>query len=295
VTGGHLDGLRGMSVVIPVRNAATTLDEQLTALAAADPPAGPVEIVVVDNGSTDASVEVALAHAGALRLRVVDASDRPGANHARNHGVLSSRHSRILMCDADDMVDRGWLTAMEGAFEAGHDLVGGPIDYMRLNPPEVRAWRGADKAPVGTVLGFLPAAHGANLGFTREVFDRISGFDDAFVYGGDDVEFCWRAQLAGSALHVATDAVVHYRLRASRRAVFAQARAYGSAEAALFRKFGPSGLRPRPLTAHLRDGWWLLSRMPFALSPGRRGAWLRRLGEQVGRTEGAMRHRGRWS
>lgn len=283
-----------MTVVIPVRNGASTLDAQLAALVAAEPPVGPLEVIVADNGSTDATADVARARVEQLPLRVVDASARRGINYARNRGVLSSNHTRIVLCDSDDVVDLGWLTAMERAFDAGHDLIGGPIDYVRLNPTRVRAWRGAQRASVGPFLDFLPSAHGANLGFTREVFDRVGGFDEGLLLGGDDVDFCWRSQLSGASLHAANDAVVHYRLRPSLRALFDQARGYGSAEALLFRKFAADGLHRRPATAWPRDVWWLLSRSPFVVRPDRRGAWVRRLGELVGRLEGAIRHRVWW-
>ena len=73
---------------------------------------------------------------------------------------------------------------MEAAFVAGHELVAGPIDYVRLNSRDVRAWRGADRASTAVVLGFLRAGHGANMGFTRSLFERIDGFDEDFQLGG---------------------------------------------------------------------------------------------------------------
>lgn len=282
-----------LSVVIPVRDGESTLPRQLEALARATPPAQGFEVVVVDNGSSDRTQEVARAYLGRLQLRVVDASARRGANVARNQGVRAAVGEGLLFCDADDEVDVGWLVAMERALAAGHVLVAGLIDYGRLNTPTVRASRGAESAGVTTVLGFLPTGHLANLAVVRHLFDSLGGFDEAFG-GGDDVDFCWRAQLAGAELHEDRTAVVHYRLRDNRRDLFRQARVYGSAEALLFRKFRDQGLVRRRLSLVLQDFWWLSTRAPFAWPASRRGAWLRRAGTQVGRVEGASQHRVWW-
>ena len=164
-----------LSVVIPVRNGADTLDEQLAALAVAAAHVGEIEVVVSDNGSVDDTAEVALRHCGELDLRVIDSGDAVGINHARNRGVREARGAWIVLCDADDVVDDEWLAAIVKAFDGGHDLVAGPIDYVRLNESYVRSWRGAQRATPATMFAFLPSGHGANVGFTRVLFDRLPG------------------------------------------------------------------------------------------------------------------------
>jgi glycosyltransferase involved in cell wall biosynthesis len=283
-----------MSVVIPVRNGESTLGRQLSALALAQAPRHSWEVVVADNGSTDGTAETARGFGDRLALRVVDAGRAEGSNVARNCGIDSASGARLLLCDADDEVDEQWLIRMEAAFDAGHRLVAGPIDYLRLNPPEIRAWRGADRAGVGVMLDFLPSGHGANMGFTREVYDAVGGFDEGYVMGGADTEFLWGAQLRGYSLHVVDEAVVHYRLRPSLQSTWRQARLYGAAEAHLFRSFAAAGAARRPASALAREAWWLATRLPFAVSKRRWGAWLRRLGAQVGRFEGALRYHVLW-
>lgn len=283
-----------MSVVIPVRNAAKTLAEQLDALLTAEKPVGEFEVIVADNGSTDDTAAIAAGFASRISVRVIDAGGAPGSNYARNCGVRAARHERILLCDGDDRVDRRWLVAMKAAFDDGHRLVAGPIDYTELNTADVRSWRGADRASTEVMLGFLPSGHGANLGFTKQVWQDLQGFDEEFEFGGPDIEFCWRAQLHGIPLATVPEAVVHYRLRPSLSALFKQSRAYGAAEAHLYQAFATSGLERRSARATVSDLWWTVSRLPFAASQGRRGAWLRRLGQQIGRVEGSVRYRVLW-
>ncbi len=281
-------------MVIPVRNGAATLAAQLDALARADRPACSFEVVIADNGSTDATVEVALSFADRLPIRVVEADRGPGINIARNEGVRAASGDWILLCDADDEADEAWLVGMECCFETGETLVLGSIDYRRLNPPEVRAWRGADVAGAYLSLDFLIAGHGANLGFTRALYEATGGFDESFAGGGDDTDFCWRAQLAGFSPNTHPDIVVHYRLRPSLGALWRQSVNYGASEPLLYRKFAAEGLRRRPPTALVSEIWWLLTRLPFAGPIPRRGAWIRRCGTQWGRFVGAAKSRTLW-
>ena len=284
----------GLSVVIPAKDAAATLGDQLSALAASTLPAGPFEVIVADNGSSDNTVDIARGYASRLPVVVVDATKAPGANFARRVGVEHARYDRLLVCDSDDRVASDWVLEMSRAFDEGHQLVAGPIDYLELNAPHVRAWRGADSNSPAPLLAFLPAGHGANLGFTRSVYDTVGGFDADYLFGGDDVEFCWRAQLAGFPLHVVPEAVVHYRLRPSLRALYRQFKAYGASEAHLYRDFARRGLRRRPVNSPVSEVVWLVTRLPFAWPIERRGTWIRRLATLKGRWQGAFDYRVLW-
>ncbi len=283
-----------ISVFIPAHDAASTLPAQLAALARASAPARAVEVVVADDGSTDATGSVAARAVPGLDVRLVRVVGTHGANAARNAGIRASRGELIVLCDADDEVDEGWLRAFESGFDAGHALMAGPIDYRRLNPPDVVAWRGSTGSFLTRPLGFLPSAHGASLAFRREVVDAVGGFDEEFVAGGTDAEFLWRAQQAGFPLEPIPDALVHYRLRPSLRQHWRQWVTYGAAEAHLYRAFAGTGVSRRPPATVLHEVWWLATRLPFAVGRQRRGAWLRRLAAQWGRLVGALRYRVLW-
>jgi glycosyltransferase involved in cell wall biosynthesis len=283
-----------LSIVMPVRNGAHLLEAQLDALCVSIGVRDDVEVVIADNGSTDDTALIARTYEDRLRIRVVDASRSPGINVARNVGVRATTGERILLCDADDEADAGWIEAMIAAFDDGGRLLAGRIDYQRLNDATTCRWRGAEGASVYEAVGFLPTGHGANAGFMRSVFDAVDGFDEAFRAGGDDTDFFWRGQLAGFELREVSDAVVHYRLRPDLSALWRQFFDYAATEAQLAKKFRGDGLRRRQITAPLRDIWWLLSRAPFAAATARRGAWVRRCATFCGRFRGACRHRVVW-
>jgi GT2 family glycosyltransferase len=277
-----------VSVIMPCLNGGPALDEQLSALAAQDY-RGEWELVVSDNGSRDGSRERALAWTDRLpRLRVVDASDRRGINHARNVGVAAAEGNIILICDADDRVAPGWITAMAHALAAGSDVVGGYLELEALN---------AGSGSVGhdglaDWFGFLPWASGANFGFRAEVHGALGGFDERYVFGGEDTEFSWRAQLAGCRLSYVPNAVVHYRLRAETRSLARQYYLYGKAVPRLYRDFRDLGMKPSSRPQALRTWAYLVTHAPeFFRGPERRRRWVKELASRYGRLRGSLAER----
>lgn len=276
-----------LTVVIPCRNGEATLGAQLRALELQEA-TGEWEVVVADNGSTDGTAQLVSSFSSpAVPIRLVDASRASGINHARNEGVRASRGRYILLCDADDIVDSGWVSAMWAAFTDGADLVGG----------SVRRARGGQVAEVPEVglhdgLGFLPWPYGANCGFTRSVWNDLRGFDEAYVFGGEETEFFWRAQLRGYQLRMVPEAVVTYVQRDELKAVFSQKLRYGRAAVQLYASFGPMGM-PRSPTRKALAKW---ARIPVKAAHAllNRASWydfVVSLGFAAGRLSGSWRYR----
>jgi hypothetical protein len=101
-----------LSVVVPVRNAAETLGEVLTAIRRSDLPSDFYQLIVVDDASTDASVAVAARFADT----VVKLTGRPsGPGYARNRGAELSRGDVIVFVDPDVIVARDTLRRLSSA------------------------------------------------------------------------------------------------------------------------------------------------------------------------------------
>lgn len=280
-----------LSVVIPALNAADTIGAQLRALAHQTSGSEAFEVIIADNGSVDGTVDVALSFAASLDLRVIDASRLRGASTARNIGIEAAHGDVILLCDADDEVDVRWLDALRSRFDSGAQLVGVSVDVTRLNSERSIRQRGI---PAGIWLhrGFMPAAIGAGMGFTRALFDEIGGFDESVSGGADDVGFCWRAQLAGYTLESEPAAVVHYRLRKDGRAFWSQMVGYGAGDAHLYQRYRAHGMHRRGPAAIARSLAWFAWKAPRTLvDPLTRAVWIRQLGLQVGRIKGSIRYR----
>lgn len=283
-----------MSVVIPARNVERTIGATLAALAD-QTYAGPWEVVVADNGSTDGTRGAIAAWADRFpALRVVDASDRRGVAHARNVGAAAARGARILICDADDVPAPEWVERMAAALE-DHALVTGHQELRRFNRPEQYAWTGdadPDDAPRG--YGFLPYASGGNLGMRREVFDALAGFDESLLLA-EDIDFGWRAYYAGYAVHFVADARIHGHMRSDLRSLAKVRFRGGLAEPALYRRHRRRGM-PRTERDELLDQYrWLVRTAPQVLAdPARRYQWTAHAAMRAGRVVGSVRHRVRF-
>ena len=131
--------------MIPVLNEAALLPDQLAALAQ-QTYRDRWEVLVCDNGSTDDTREVAMEWQQRLpQLRLIDASERKGLNHARNVGVEHASGDFIVFCDGDDVVSPGWLEALAWAAPRA-DVVAGALETAHFtgaddNPRRLRGCR----------------------------------------------------------------------------------------------------------------------------------------------------------
>ncbi|MBA3497476.1 MAG: glycosyltransferase family 2 protein, partial [Gemmatimonadales bacterium] len=118
---------RIVSVIVPARNEGSAIMRLIGAVLEQAPGGWTVEVVLVDDGSTDETACVARA-AGA---RVVALDSRPnGGNPAvgRNRGALAATGDPLVFLDADCLPAPGWLAALLAGHDAGAAVVGGSLD-----------------------------------------------------------------------------------------------------------------------------------------------------------------------
>jgi glycosyltransferase involved in cell wall biosynthesis len=277
-------------VVIPVYNGAATLPTQLEALAN-QVGAPSFEVVVADNGSTDDTVQVAMAFADRLDLRVVRAAEQRGPSFARNRGVAVARSSNLLFCDADDQVAPTWVAAHCASLRAD-ELVTGPVVYVD-RPPSRAKWDPPDqRLPLAPRRYFdvMPFAPSNNLAMRAELFTRLGGFDTA-LRCTEDADLTIRAQLTGATLAWAPEAVVLNTRRATLRASSRQFFRYGFEDALLYRKLRGQGLPSRSPWQMLRPYLVLAATAHRVLRPGRRWSWVVNASQRAGRLVGSARFR----
>gem|GEM_PF-564007 len=202
-----------VSVVVPVGAVDEALAAQLRALADQELGAWRIEIVLALNVDRpeDASALARMVRAvGDGRVRVVDATSRRGAAHARNAGAAAARGRYLAFCDADDVVDRRWVARVAASLER-YDAVGGHLE--RLRDARADRWERPPATPgaLPTFVG-VPYIVSANLAVRAEVFHDVGGFDESLVTG-EDIALSWQLLRRGRTLGYAPDAVVHYRPR----------------------------------------------------------------------------------
>jgi GT2 family glycosyltransferase len=176
----------GVSFVVPVHNGAASLADALTAILAEDD-GRPFEVVVVDDGSTDASPEVIRRYCGDARVRAIRGEGR-GAAAAVNRGFGEARHPVVAQVDQDVILHSGWLRRLLEELEA----------------PEVGAAQGryvADReaTPLERVAGYELEMRYAAIGgrfvdhvctgnsvYRADAVRQVGGFDESLGYGYDN-------------------------------------------------------------------------------------------------------------
>ncbi|MBI2525947.1 MAG: glycosyltransferase [Candidatus Rokubacteria bacterium] len=220
-----------VSVVVCAYNAESTIAACLDSLRELRYPA--YEVVVVDDGSTDRTGQIADEYEG---VHVIHQENR-GLSAARNVGIAASVGDIVAFTDSDCVADPDWLHYLVAAFlSSGWPAVGGP----NLPPPEdslvASCVAAAPGGPLHVLLTHEEAEHipGCNMAFRREMLEEIGGFDPIFRAAGDDVDLCWRLQERGHRIAFSPAAMVWHFRRNTVQAYIGQQRGYGKAEGLLY-------------------------------------------------------------
>jgi len=281
-----------ISVVVPNFNSAETITEQLQALARQQCDHW-WEVIVADNGSTDISRDVVRIYQSRMpQLRLIDASDRRGASHARNAGAQAALGNALIFTDADDMVAPGWLAAMARALE-DHVFVACRYDFARLSPARVAKGRGNSQANGLQHLAFLPFGYagGGSLGIRRDTHVSVGGFDENIKFC-EDIDYCLRVQQQGVSLTFVPDALVYCRHPSTFRAIYKQARNWAQFEELLFKKYQKPGVNELwRWKAYCLECVVYAARIPRLLStPEGRVLCAWRIGRQMGFLRGSLKY-----
>ena len=244
-----LDVRPEIAVVIPARDAQATIERCLRALARQKLDE-PWEAVLVDDGSSDATIEAAerAAAEGGLALRV-ERLDGEGPAAARNRGAAVAHAGALAFLDADCFPAPEWLAAGLRALERA-ELVQGRV------APDPEFVRGPFDRTLH-VSGPSPLFESANLFVNRALFDRIGGFEDWLPPEvgkavAEDVWLGWRARRAGAGVVFAPDALAHH-------AVFREGAVAHVLERRRLAHFPAIAARVPELRDELFFGRWFLS------------------------------------
>lgn len=249
---------------------ARTLDDLRTIR----PTESPWELLVIDNGSRDATAEVLSSHAWPedWYVRVIR-EEKLGLSNARNRAIAEARGDYVIFFDDDETPDPDWLRAYEHLINThAPDAFGGRIIVMFEDrrpswlKDELLGFLG--ELDYGNTIAPLTEPHtpfyGGNFGVRKSVCDNVGFFDPelgrkgGINTGGEEVDFYRRLLSAGFKVWWTPEAVIHHRIQAEKltRAYFLDLHyRMGRMEAVRMRGNKPA-LPPRYLFGQLLRALW---------------------------------------
>ena len=207
-----------ISLVIPTYNRGHLIAETLDSALAQHPPF--LEIIVVDDGSTDDTTAVLASYAGRVQLL---GGPNGGVQRARNRGVAAARGEFIALCDSDDLLEAGYVDAMQDWLRAHPEcnsiysnfvtfdengtqadkLSSAPRDFFDGAQRSGAFWHGIPDL-YQRLLRFQPLFPSGNV-IRRSLYTELGGYDSRFNgVGAEDFEFALRLVEAGETAVCAT-------------------------------------------------------------------------------------------
>jgi glycosyltransferase involved in cell wall biosynthesis len=214
------------SVVIPARDAEQTIAQALDSVLIQT--CQEFEIIVVDDGSTDATVQVAQA-SGADRVRIVSQENR-GVSAARNAGIRLARGRWVSFLDADDLWLPTYLAKMRDELTRDPEpglaftdawVYDEPARRIRRRPMMARR-RPTDELP-SEPAAFLSMLLGGNFVYTsatvpRHVLEQVGGYDEELTRA-EDYDLWLRISAAGHRASYVPGPLALYRLHGAPRSL----------------------------------------------------------------------------
>ncbi len=282
-----------LSVVMPCYNAKDTIGDQLEALSHQEWDK-PWEVIVADNASTDYSMKIANRYKEKIEhLSIIDASEKRGAAHARNKGVDYSNGKYIAFCDADDIVGSNWVAAIGKAFEK-HDFVACKRNWTRLNDfsESTLNIKVQTEGLIDFSLGkFLQHGGGGTIGIKKSIHYKVGEMDETLPYL-EDLEYCWRVQLAGHKLMFIPEAVIHVRARSDFFKIFIQELKWAEYDIYVYKKYESyPGMPAFSLYKTFRSLYHSLRAVRWLFTDDKRGIWVIRMALQLGRLKGYTKYK----
>lgn len=261
-----------VSVIIPIYNGELDLPDLLACLAAQTYPPDRVEYLLVDNASTDRTLDqLQSAITGfeqTIHLRPLSQTQIQSSYAARNTGIKAATGEILAFTDADCRPQPHWLADLVQPFvDPAVAIVAGEI----LSLPgttwlEAYADRHQTLSQKHTLAHpFYPYGQTANLAIRRPVLQQTGLFRPYLTTGGD-ADLCWRIQQQGGQLRFVEQAIVRHRHRSSLRELRQQWQRYGRSNRYLHDLHGVALMpTPTPQDYFYRLSRWLLKELPITV------------------------------
>ncbi|MFC1580657.1 glycosyltransferase [Thermodesulfobacteriota bacterium] len=248
MTKPHSNNNIGISIIIPIYNSANTLTKCLSGLSKCF--SGDIEIILVDNNSTDNSLQVCNHFKSRYPKEniIVVEEMKKGPAAARNSGVAKATGDWLLFTDADCMPSPDWVLDFRTHFN--NSKVGAVAGCIQPYPPTNLIQKTLalftltenKKEVIHNNFKFPGGLYPtANLAVRKNVFEMIGGFNEDLKFG-EDHELCYKTYKSGNRIKVVTDAIVEHIHRKKLRAMLKQSFFFGTAHPYELRHFTKGGI-----------------------------------------------------
>ncbi len=187
-------GLKSVSIVVPAYNAAKSISGVIEALLQQDYPQDKLEIIIIDDGSTDSTAEIVKQYP----VRYINQENK-GPAAARNLGWRLSNNEIICFTDSDCLAEKMWVTKMVTRYTSEHVAgVGGSYDIV--NPQNLLASCIHEEIiqrhlQMSGEVNYLGAF---NVSYRRSVLEEVDGFDESYrIASGEDNDIAYRIKKIG--------------------------------------------------------------------------------------------------
>lgn len=181
-------------------------------------PSGKLEIIIVDNGSTDGSAEFVKRYRGDFRISIIENKENLGWSPANNQGMKVAK-GEIIACLSNDIeVDPRWLEEIVYVMKSDPK-----IGIVQCNSISMTDRKTIDSGmnfldKYGFAYSYAPQeepqqvffAEGMAFAIRKSLVSEIGGFDDYFFMEYDDMDLSWRARLAGYDVFFSPTSIVYH-------------------------------------------------------------------------------------
>ncbi len=245
------------SVVVAARNAAATIDRCLDSLEGLDYPRDRLELIVVDNGSSDDTPRRVAERDGEVTLL---SERRPGSAAARNAGTRAAAGEIVAFTDADCVAEPAWLRLMvEPLSDPGVGIACGEVLALEPSGAAERLGESIHDTRMAIEVYRPPYAVTSNWASRRQVLLDLGGFDEEMLRG-QDTDLSYRAVSAGLRLVYVPGAVIRHRNERTLTGLLRQGYRHGRygrrierKHRALLDSYGHGRLRPPALSTIAED------------------------------------------
>lgn len=204
-----------ISIIVAAKNEAGNIDSLINAIEKLDYPVDKYEVIIIDDNSTDSTVEKIISRSASLKnisYKELKSINKSGKREALSLGIGSAKYKHILITDADCHPQSSWLKACSKKFSLGYDKIFGvaPFYQHKNIVNKIACFENLRSSFLSISFAFIGLPYTAaarNFGFTKRAFESVGGYSQTKdTLSGDDDLLLREAVKKNLKIGVITDA-----------------------------------------------------------------------------------------